>query len=41
MPTTKTHVVIHHSLTKDGQAVSWGAIERFHRETQGWSDVGY
>jgi len=26
----KTHVVLHHSLTKDGQTVDFGAMERYH-----------
>lgn len=36
-----THIMIHHSLTKDGEAVSWGAIRDFHIYVRHWEDIGY
>lgn len=33
--------MIHNSATKDSETVSWGAIERYHTQTNKWSDIGY
>ena len=37
VPTT---IIIHHSLTKDSETVSWGAIRTFHKSKK-FSDIGY
>jgi len=36
----RTHVMLHHSRTRGGPTVSWGAIRR-HHETRGLRQIGY
>ena len=36
-----TKIIIHHSLTEDGDTLSWPAINDYHIITKGWKDIGY
>lgn len=36
-----THIVIHHSATKDEVTLDFDDFRRYHRLERGWVDVGY
>ena len=41
MANTPDKIIIHHAGVKDGPTVEWGAIRKWHKEHNGWLDIGY
>jgi len=39
--TNWTHIILHHSATKDGPLLDFKGFRNYHVQTRGWRDVGY